>query len=119
MHKYFLYGVFIQLGGAINRVFYGEGRVGEYNKQHDTHRTCTDFIVVGPIDLDSKKVTGKSSEAEVVVTWDRRLLAVKDSLASVGEILHLISGSPLSMLLITGIWFVCIHTVQRVETVAC
>ena len=49
-------------------MFYGEGRVGEYNKQHDTHRTCTDFIVVGPIDLDSKKVTGKSSEAEVVVT---------------------------------------------------
>ena len=47
-------------------MFYGEGVVGEHNKQNDTHRTCTDFIVVGPIDHKSKKVTGESAEAYCV-----------------------------------------------------
>ena len=29
--------------------------------QKDIHRICVDFIVVGPVDHDAKKVTGKSA----------------------------------------------------------
>ena len=62
MNKVFFISAFYnyaQLGKALNSVFYGEGAVGVHNMQKDIHRICVDFIVVGPVDHDAKKVTGK------------------------------------------------------------